>query len=207
MIDKRQIASLLAQGVGTSEIANVAGCDDSYISQLREDPEILALMQETQKERALADVQFDEKLATGEDKALDVIIRNIPFANPQVALATFKVLNSATRRKQAVINDGATHVTVNLTLPIAMIPHYVMNAQREIVEVEGKTMASATPQTIEAVLAARSGPNGNSTPRITSIERAAEKFATMGQLPVVAPRKSPLAAEYVATRNVTVDQL
>lgn len=205
MINKRQIAGLLAQGVGTSEIAKVAGCDDSYISQLREDDEIIALMREVTKERALADVEFDDKLANGEDKALDVIIRNIPFANPQVALATFKVLNSAVRRKQVATSDSPVNVTVNLTLPTTLLPHFVLNAQREIVEVEGKTMASATPQTIEAVLAARNGPNGNSTPRITAVERAAEKFATMGQLPVVAPRKSPLT--YVADRNVTVDQL
>ena len=207
-MDKRQIASLIAQGVGTSEIATVAGCEDSYISQLRNDPEILALMSEEQSTKKLKDVQFDEKLEAAEDRALDVITRNIPFANPQVALATFKVLNGATRRKHAAIVDTPVSVTVNLTLPAALIPHYVLNNQREIVEVDGKTMASATPQTIEAVLAARKGPMAQSVPKLTSVERAAEKFLTLGQLPVTAPRKSPLpAVEYVADRNVTVDQL
>jgi hypothetical protein len=75
----------------------------------------------------------------------------------QQSLQAFKLLNSAKRRKDTRVHNSAQNsgVTVNITLPAALVPDYVMNAQAEIVEVSGKTMISATPANVNAMLEKR----------------------------------------------------
>lgn len=206
MIDKRRVAAFLVQGVGTEEIAGAVGCDPSYVSQLRDDPEILALMDEEKGKLSARDVEFDDKLARVEEKALDIIERNIGFANPHTALSTFKILNGANRRKSVIQQNNAQAVQVTLVLPVAMIPQYVTNESREIIEVEGRTMLSATPRSIEQLAAARSNEkDAKATPRITAVEQAAARLGALGPVPARAPRKSPL--DGFNPSHATVDQL
>jgi hypothetical protein len=203
MIDKKKVANYLVQGVGTDAIAGALGCDASYISQLREDPEVLMLMEEESSTLTAQDVDFDARLANTEDAALKLIERNLAFANPHTALATFKVLNSANRRKAAIQQNTQTSVNVTLILPQAALPTYVTNERKEIIEVEGRTMLSATPRSIEALAEARTKSEKN-IPKITAVEQAAARLSSLAPRPVAA-RKSPL--EVFNPRTVTVDQL
>lgn len=193
-INKDHAITLLAQGIATSQVAAAIGCDDSYISQLKADPEVQQKIAEMGATQTLADVTFDSTLERAEFLALEKIEKNLPFATLGQAMAAFRVLNGARRRKDGVINanTGGTTINVNLTLPAAALPRYVTNAQSEIVEVEGKTMISATPKTIDQILAARNG-GDTKLPAVTALEKAATRLGSLAPLPTQKARRSPIA--------------
>ena len=192
-INKDHAITLLAQGISTSQVAAAIGCDDSYISQLKADPEVQQKIAEMSATQTLADVNFDSTLERAESLALEKIEKNLPFATLGQAMAAFRVLNGARRRKDGVVNPGAggTTINVNLTLPAAALPRYVTNAQSEIVEVEGKTMISATAKSIDQILAARAGNSAN-LPTVTALEKAASRLGSLSPLAPQRARKSPL---------------
>ncbi len=190
MIDKQQVISLLAAGIPTSQIAAAVGCDDSYISQLRADPEIAAQVAEKSAATVVADAKFDELLDSAETKALEKIERSLQFANFQQALSAFRILNGAKRRKDPLPGAGeGTTINVHLTLPASAAPRYVKNANNEIIDVEGKTMISATAKTLDQILGDRAA--GKQLPQTTALERAATMLETIKPMVPVAPRKLP----------------
>ena len=189
-LGKEQIISMLAQGIPTSQIAAALGVDDSYISQLKADPEVQQQVAEQAAAVTLKDMEFDELLESAEEKALERIEKNIHFANMGQALAAFRVLNGAKKRREASLTalSGTTAVTVNLTLPAINVVNYTTNRNNEIVEVEGKTMISASVRSLDSILAQRAGDRQAALPRVTDIEQAA---ARLDQL---APPRSDRAA-------------
>lgn len=194
-LNKEHAITLLAQGIPTSQVAAALGCDDSYISQLKADPEIQQQIAERGAVATIADVKFDDTLERAEMLALEKIEKNLPFATLGQAMAAFRTLNGARRRKDGVAsgNDQSLTVNVNLTLPANAMPRYVLNAQSEIVEVEGQTMISATPKTIDQILAARNGGEAAKLPAVTALEKAATRLGSLAPMPAARPRKSPLA--------------
>ena len=178
MTPKEYAISLLAQGISTSQVAAACGVDDSYISQLRADPEVQSAIAQARGEHAIADTQFDSTLERAESLALEKIEKNLPFANMGQALAAFRILNGARRRKdQFAQTEHNVSVTVALTLPQAAIPRYITNTKNEIIEVEGQTMISATPKTLDDILSAWA--TGNMLPKITELEKAANRLDTL----------------------------
>lgn len=189
-LGKEQIITMLAQGIPTSQIAAALGVDDSYISQLKADPVVQQQVAEQAAAVTLKDMEFDELLESAEEKALERIEKNIHFANMGQALAAFRVLNGAKKRREASLNSaiGAAAVQVNLTLPAINIVNYTTNRNNEIVEVEGKTMISASVRSLDSILAQRASERAPALPRVTDIEQAAAR------LDVLAPPRSDRAA-------------
>ncbi len=196
MTPKDHAITLLAQGIPTSQVAAACGVSDSYISQLKADPEIQEQILAKQAAHSAADVKFDEMLEDAEAMALDKIKKNLPFASMGQALSAFRILNTARRRQDAVgQTDSPVNVTVNLTLPASALPRYITNSANEIVEVEGKTMLSATAKTLDQILAARAG-GSTDLPQTTSLEKAANILdrlsAPQSMLPMPRARRSPV---------------
>lgn len=193
-LNKEHAITLLAQGISTSQVAAALGCDDSYISQLKADPDVQQQIAEMSAKTTLADVTFDSTLEKAEMLALEKIEKNLPFATLGQAMAAFRVLNGARRRKDGIasVGDNSTTINVNLTLPANAMPRYVTNAQSEIVEVEGKTMISATPKTIDDILAARNGGSSAKLPGVTALEKAASRLGSLAPLPQQRARRAPL---------------
>jgi hypothetical protein len=187
-INKDQAIALLTQGLSTSVVAAAIGCDDSYISQLKADPDVQARIAQHQLELTEQDIAFDSKLERAESLALDKIERNMQFATLGQAMAAFRILNGAKKRRDALITpeSGGTTINVNLTLPANSLPRYVTNAKSEIVEVEGKTMIGATAKSLDAILAARAGAHQLSLPQTTDLEKAAARLDTLA--PPIAAR-------------------
>lgn len=187
MIDKEQVIKLIANGVPTSSIAAAMGCDDSYISQLRADPEVQAAVAELKSATLSQDLKFDELLDDAESLALQKVQQTLRFANLGQAVKAFQVLNNAKRRNDSGASAGAnvTHVTVAINLPAAIAPHYVTDAKAQIVEVEGKTMQTATPRSLDQLLAARAG-NKENLPAITAVEKAVSRLGAI-TIPAVKP--------------------
>jgi hypothetical protein len=193
MTPKEYAIQLLAKGIPTSQVAAAVGVDDSYVSQLKADPEVQQQIAALQATHSVADSNFDDTLERAEALALEKIEKNMQFATLGQALAAFRVLNGARRRKDALITpDNITSVTVNLTLPANSIPQYITNSRSEIVEVEGKTMLSATPKTLDQILAARADDRGLALPQTTAVEKAAQMLESIRLPARQAPRRSPL---------------
>ena len=148
---------------------------------------------ERQAAHSIADSNFDDTLERAEALALEKIEKNLPFANMGQALAAFRILNGARRRKDEFVQkDTAVSVTVNLTLPANNIPRYITNQANEIIEVEGKTMLSASAKTLDQILAARSGSDTKQLPQTTAVEKAAQMLGSLAPLPRRQAVKSPL---------------
>ena len=196
---KEHIIALLSQGISTSQVAAAAGVTDAYVSQLKADPEMAALMVSSDIETAQRDIKFDNTLERAELLALEKIEKNLPFANMGQAMAAFRILNGARKRSDAFAQqaDQSTSITVNLTLPASAAARYVVNNSNEIVEVEGQTMITATAKSLDNLLATRAS-GSLVQPKITTLNRAANILATVSplasmQAPVRTARKLPLS--------------
>ena len=190
MTPKEYAITLLAKGIPTGQVAAACGVDDSYISQLKADEDVQAQIASLQAEHSVKDATFDETLDRAEAIALEKIEKNMQFATLGQALAAFRVLNGARRRKDALVaQDTNLSVTVNLTLPVHSLPNYITNGKNEIVEVEGRTMVSATPKTLDQILAARASEKGLALPQTTAVEKAAKMLDSVKLPARQAPRR------------------
>jgi transcriptional regulator with XRE-family HTH domain len=171
---KEHIIALLSQGISATQVAAAAGVSESYISQLRADPELAQLISTHAAGKIEADVVFDTTLERAELMALEKIEKNLPFANMGQAMAAFRILNGARKRADAFAApvDSSTNITVNLTLPAAAAARYVVNTSNEIVEVEGQTMVTATAKSLDILLAKRAS-GTMQQPKLTTLQRAA----------------------------------
>ena len=187
-VDQSRVIKYLSQGIGTKQIADALGCDESYISQLRSDPDIQAKVEELQANYAVKDASFDEALDRAEEMALERIEKTLPFANTSQALAAFRILNTARRRKDGPVTPEVHVTNVVLQLPAAAAPRYILNDRSEIVEVEGKTMVAANPHQLPALLEKKTGKT--LLPTVTDLDKAATRLAVLSPTGR-APRKLP----------------
>lgn len=181
MTPKEQAIAMLAQGLSTSVVAQIVGVTESYISQLKNDEDVVAKLAATAPPApalTAADLDFDSKLDTAESMALSRIEKGLPFANMGQALMAFRILNQARRRKEAVNPSAAQQqltLNVNLTLPARTLPEFVVNQQSEIVEVDGRTLVTTTPNALDGLLAARQNAKLGTTVA-PILEKAAERL-------------------------------
>jgi transcriptional regulator with XRE-family HTH domain len=197
MTPKEYAIELLAKGIPTSQVAAALGVDDSYISQLRADEDVQAMIAAKQAAHSEADCKFDETLERAEMLALEKIEKNMQFATLGQALAAFRILNGARKRTDPIVHpDSPVSVTVNLTLPATALPQYITNSKSEIIEVEGKTMISASPKTLDQILAAKAV-GRTALPQTTALEKAANTLDRITTPARQAPRRLPkeLSAE------------
>lgn len=190
MSAKDQVVSMLAQGISPVQVATTIGVSESYISQLMGDEDFRAALESHRVARTKEDLEFDSQLERTEKTYLDKIEDKAKFANLQQSMQAFKILNGARRRKDGAIVGSHTQVgvVVNIQLPQSAIPQYVVNGKNEIVEVDGKTLVSATPRRLDEILAARRGPEAlqekMKLPGITRVERAAVALEEITNKPV-----------------------
>ena len=195
---KEHIITLLSQGISATQVAAAAGVSESYVSQLKADPELSALITTQATDKLEKSAVFDNTLERAELMALEKIEKNLPFANMGQAMAAFRILNSARKRSDAFAQqaDQSTNITVNLTLPSAASAKYVVNNSNEIVEVDGQTMITATAKSLDSLLATRASTKLQQ-PAATTLNRAAAmltNLSTVNTLAVPAKvRKLPMA--------------
>jgi transcriptional regulator with XRE-family HTH domain len=192
---KEQAIALLAQGLSTSQVAAACGVSDSYISQLKAEPEVQEQIQAAMASATMVDMAFDNRLENAESLALERIEKSLSFANMGQALSAFRILNGARKRKDESLSPSAqVTVNVSLTLPAAASARYVINNQNEIVEVEGKTMATATPKSLDLLLASRATAVTHDTAKqlaSSSLNRAANRLDSVQSMSPRPPRRLP----------------
>lgn len=147
----QMIIRYASRGFKQVEIARAVGVDESYVSQIVNDPEYasqieIAAVQETEKNS-----KYDDKLDLVEETAMDVVQRKLSLATSMKdALLVAQRVNMMKRRRDTAPATRQPQATVvNLVLPQIAVNNYVMNSQSEIIEVEGRTMISAAPAQLE----------------------------------------------------------
>lgn len=189
---RNQALQLLAQNVAPSQVAAALGVTESAISQLLSQEDFSAELEQVRVAATAEDLKYDDRLDTAESDALSNIEGKLRFANMQQSLQAFKILNTARRRKESRVAAQQTGggVVVNITLPTAIVPQYVTNPKNEIIEVEGKTMVSASPTRMEEILVARNGGAHKTVSiGITKMERAAQTLELVNPTPAKATVK------------------
>ncbi len=205
---KERIIELLKAGVPSQQVADAVGCDISYVSQVKADPETAAVIAEAQLATIEEDIEHDDMLERAEMKALKAIEQRLGHANFAQALAAYKVLNSANRRNNRGVAAGGNTtnigVQVTLTLPSTALPNYVKNANNEIIEVEGRTMTTANVSHIDAMLKRRADEKLANSPRLPDIQKAANLLENLHQ-----PAKDKVPAQRATKLPsvLTVDML
>jgi hypothetical protein len=150
---KEQIFSLLANGVQQSAVAAAVGVSEGYVSQLANSEEYQVFAAKRQVDPQLE--QHDKKIADLEEIALAKVHKLMEFeTNIMRALKVFQVANAAHRRSQQAPTPDQGAV-VSITLPKAMEMHLKLTTDKQVVEINGRSMNTMQSRDVKARLEAK----------------------------------------------------
>lgn len=167
---KEDILSLLGDyGLTQRQVADTLGCEESYVSQLMAQEEFRSEVMARRSAKATEYREHDCKVDGGEERALQRVLETIGVMKPMEALKAFQVLNGAKRR--SAVQSGPQHVTqiVNVELPESAMVHFrIAPESREVIEVEGRSLATLPAGNVRQMLASRTAA------QLTALETAKE---------------------------------
>ena len=153
---REQIKSLLGRGIPAAQVADAVGCDASYVSQLLSDPDFEQEVAVLRADHAVKFVEHDAKLDELEELALKRVATLLPFATKlSEAAKVFSLLNGAKRRSEAANVQSAPAQTVTIELPAAASVKVVVSTEKQVVEIEGRSMTTMPAKTLAARLEQR----------------------------------------------------
>lgn len=154
---KDRIIQFLAQGHAAVKVAEMVGCSEAYISEVRSErgvEEDIEALKKTLKRTQEQDEQEDTYIKL-EAKVSKMLIENMPFAEFSEATRLMEVL---IRRKQHTIvhNGGVTinqqfNKVINLTVPHSVIPEIVLNKDGEILSVGEQSLTPMSSQGVRSM--------------------------------------------------------
>jgi hypothetical protein len=154
-----RVISLLGQGFSQTMVATACGVTPSWVSQLVDEPEVREEIARLRAGSLQEKVAADENLDKLEKKALQMLESKLVYTrNPVDAARIFALLNKATR-KTANSNpehDAVAIQQVNIVLPKAAAAiHIQLNQQNQVIEVEGRSMATLPSRALPSLAATR----------------------------------------------------
>ena len=174
-VDMEKLKKLLSQDIQQSSVAAALGCTEGFISQclseesFRHDVAALKLARvESVNDRDITLDKMEDKIIKKLDKAVDYMMR------PQELLAAFKAVNSATRRGAAVVGNsqGMVGQVVTVILPVVHSSAFIRNQNGEIIEADGRSLATLPSNVLKQMAAAnlQLGVNNNGNIQTTQRE-------------------------------------
>ena len=154
---REKIIEMLGKGIPAAQVASAVGCDDSYISQLLSEPGIADQVIALKADHFSAYVEQDQKLDEAEALALERVASLVPYiTRPAEAVRVYGVLNAAKRRTvDAASQAQAVAQTVQLDLPEASRVRFTLTADRQVIEIEGRSMTTMPAKSLSAQLEQR----------------------------------------------------
>lgn len=140
---KEQIADLLIQGIPHGIVAETVGCDPSYVTQVSQEEVIAQQIAEARAKRASKMVKHDNVIHEIEDIALDRIKRMLPNVSDIMKVTrVFDVMNKARRAGDHGMQGQSVQAdeVIALRLPTTAKFKLTMTTDRQIIEVEGRSM-------------------------------------------------------------------
>lgn len=140
---QEKIVEMLGAGVTPVQVARAVGCEESYVSQILAVPELHGRITELRAVRAAQYIEHDDTIEEMEKRALVRLSNAIDFLRPMEALKAFQVLNSAKKKSDAASRqDVPTSTVVNINLPAAAITQFKLTSDKQVIEVDGRSMAT-----------------------------------------------------------------
>lgn len=137
-----KIISLLGAGCSQAVAAEAAGVTPGYVSQLLDEEGVRAAIGKQRAEVVGEQIKQDQTLENAEKRALEKLVLALEYETDTSTLTrSFAVLNTAKRKAQARQEDTQAGMTVNIVLPKAAMLMIQANAQGNVVEVNGKSIA------------------------------------------------------------------
>jgi hypothetical protein len=154
---KDRIIELLGKGISAVQVASAVGCDDSYISQLLSEPGVSEQVQALKATHFAKYAEQDASLDDAEARALQRVSQLLDFATrPAEAVRIFGILNAAKRRTSDTLqNAQPVAQTVQLDLPAAARVRFTLTTDRQVIEVEGRSMTTMPAKSLAAQLEQR----------------------------------------------------
>jgi len=154
---KDKIIEMLGRGIPATQVASAVGCDDSYISQLLSHEEVMLQVTELKAEHFSKYLEQDTALDKAEEDALVRLQQLLPFiTRSSEAARVYSVLNAAKRRTvDSLAHAQVPAQTVILELPEASRVRFTLTSDRQVVEIEGRSMTTMPAKSLVARLEQR----------------------------------------------------
>lgn len=153
---REKLASLLAAGVTKTAAALAVGVDPSYLSQLLEEEPFRAAIAEKSAGRIQEDLAHDDTIESTEAQALKILAGKLPFVKSAgEAAKIFSILNKAEKRASPShqSQDAAGMQQVSIVIPKAAKVNIQVNAQNQVIDVEGRSMTPLPSSALPKLLA------------------------------------------------------
>lgn len=140
-----RLVSLLGAGVSQTAAALACGVTDGYISQLLEDPQVIAAIGNLRAEKLETAIKVDKSVEALEARALETLAAKLPYAKSALETARiYQILNTAKRKATSsdLSSDAASDQLVTIVLPKAAKVHVALNTQNQVIEIQGRSMAT-----------------------------------------------------------------
>lgn len=166
---QKKIAHYLANGLRPAQVASMVGVTPGYISQIckADAVENKAFLEHLEEEKRLALESYNQEETLGlqyqalEARALRVIEENLAAGTLTEQIKVLEALNKrdALRRQAAAPMAGTSAVAninvVQISMPRHLLeqqlPEVVMNEQRQVISVQGKSMAPMPSDMVKAM--------------------------------------------------------
>jgi hypothetical protein len=153
-----KIVELLGAGVSQKVVADSVGVDPSYVSQLMAREDVAARVAELRAVRATQFVEHDSNIESLEKQALERMAKLLPLQSDIMKITrVFQVLNGARKSMEHGVGAqaAAPGAIVSITLPEAAQVHFRLTADKQVVEIEGRSMVPMPSHMVAAQLRAK----------------------------------------------------
>lgn len=152
-----KIIEMLGKGISATQVASAVGCDDSYISQLLSEEGVTEQVTNLKADHFSRYVEQDQIADDAEAEALAKVASLIPFiTRPAEAVRVYSVLNAAKRRTVDSLNQAnAVAQTITLDLPESSRVRFTITPDKQVVEIEGRSMTTMPAKSLAARLEQR----------------------------------------------------
>lgn len=141
---REKIIAYLGQGIQQSIVASSCGVTPAYVSQLLELEEVRTEVAELKAKQLQVALDVDSTIERVEAEALRQIEKKLPFVRSAVEAAkVYSTLNAAKRKASSAASseDVIAAQQVTIIVPRGAALHFKINANNQVIEVEGRTMA------------------------------------------------------------------
>lgn len=140
---KERIIELLGEGVPPSVVAQSVGCDPSYVSQICEQEDVIARIQDLRAQRAAEMVGKDRDINDIEQLALNRIKTLLPMQTDLMKITkVFATMNGARKSTDIGLAQAGNQpsTVVSLSLPAAAEVFLRLTTDNQVVEIAGRSM-------------------------------------------------------------------
>lgn len=154
-----RIATLLSTGLLPSQVASIVGLSPGRISQIMKEPSFLLLLAEKQASTSEKDIEEESisaKYSAAEHALIKQVMEMAPVSELRDVTAALRVVGDRQEkmklRLSPAVNAGQTQnlTIVSITLPshVLTAPKIQQNSQREIIALDGQTLAPLTSDAV-----------------------------------------------------------